>query len=213
MSIVTSFTFNAFQENTFVIYDETLSAVVIDPGCNNVNEQSTFEAFIRNQLLKVEMIINTHCHLDHVLGNRFVYDQFSTDLRIHKGEMVVLQNYLQVAALYGIAAEASPPPSGFLEEGEVVEFGQTSLEVLFTPGHSPASISLYNEKDNYIIGGDVLFKGSIGRTDLPGGDFKTLIESITSKFLSLPDNTIVYPGHGPATTIGEERRNNPFLNS
>ncbi|MCB0667763.1 MAG: MBL fold metallo-hydrolase [Saprospiraceae bacterium] len=214
MSIVTGFTFNAFQENTYIIKDEkTDRSVIIDPGCHSEEEKQEILTHIKDNHLDISAIINTHCHADHVFGNAFLKQRFpDAPLCIHKGELIVLESYPAFAAMYGIPAEPSPKPDQYFEDGEIFTFGETKLKVFFTPGHSPASLSFYNEEDGYIIGGDVLFRQSIGRTDLPGGDYATLITSIKNHFLSLPDNVVVYSGHGPDTTIGFERRNNPFLN-
>lgn len=211
MSIVTSFSFNAFQENTYVVHDASKEAIVIDPGCHSLAEQELLCSFIENRNLNVKMVVNTHCHLDHVFGNKFACETFNVGLYIHRGELDLLNGLLQVARLYGLEAEASPAPTGFIGPDQPLAFGETSLQIFFTPGHSPASLSFYSAHDKYIIGGDVLFKSSIGRTDLPGGDYDTLIQSINDSFMSLSNDTIVYPGHGPSTTIGEERTSNPFL--
>ncbi len=211
MSIVTSLTFNAFEENTYVIYDDTRQGIIVDPGCHSTEEENQLRDFINSKDLDIEKIVNTHCHVDHVFGNQYATKTFKAGLYIHSGELPVLQTYPQVARMYGLAVKPSPDPQGFLEEGNQLTFGETVLEILLTPGHSPASISFYNEEEGYIIGGDVLFRGSIGRTDLPGGDMDTLLDSIRKHFLSLPDDTVVYCGHGPSTTIGVERRSNPFL--
>jgi len=157
-------------------------------------------------------LINTHCHLDHVFGNAFVARTWNIGLEIHAGELPVLQRFPQTAQMYGIPhAEMSPMPARFIETGEVIEFGNTRLKTLFTPGHSPASISFYCAEGGFVIAGDVLFLESIGRTDLPGGDFDVLIQSIRSQLFTLPNETLVYPGHGPATTIRHEKEYNPFL--
>ncbi len=211
MSIVTSLTFNEFQENTFIVYDDTSEAIIIDPGCHTTNEESQLKSFISEKNLTVKMILNTHCHLDHVFGNAFAAQTYEVGVFIHKDELPLLKSYVQVANMYGLQANESPDPVGFLDPGNDIHFGKTVLEVRFTPGHSPASISFYCKEDGYIIGGDVLFYGSIGRTDLPGGNYNTLLESIKSQFLSLPDEVTVYSGHGPTTTIGQERATNPFL--
>lgn len=151
--------------------------------------------------------------MDHVFGNEYVVDQYKIDFAIHKGEIPVLNSFLPTCQMYGVPIKtASPPPTSFIVDQELIEFGNTKLVALFTPGHSPASLSFYCAAENFIIAGDVLFPESIGRTDLPGGDFDTLIQSIRTKLFTLPDDTIVYSGHGPATTIGHEKRHNPFLN-
>ncbi len=210
---VAVFTFNDFLENTYLLYDETRDCVIIDPGCNNEDEKNTLIDFVNGQGLKPVRLLNTHCHIDHVLGNAFVSDYYNLPLETHEGEIPVLKSCAQVAMMYGIPYEPSPPITKFLDESQTVQFGSTELKILFTPGHSPASISFYHEETKQIIGGDVLFQGSIGRTDLPGGNMETLLESIRNNFFNLPDDTIVYPGHGPKTSVGVEKKSNPFLRS
>jgi len=205
------FTFSSWSENTYVLYDDSKECCIVDPGCNDVSERNTLVAFVESHGLTPTKLVNTHCHIDHVLGNKFVAEKYSLDLIAHKGEQVVLDNMVQVAAMYGTPYEKSPDIKIFLDEGEYLSFGNTKLEVYFTPGHSPASISFFHRETQQLIAGDVLFKGSIGRTDLPGGNFDTLISSIKEKLYPLGDEVIVYNGHGPSTTIGEERRTNPFL--
>jgi glyoxylase-like metal-dependent hydrolase (beta-lactamase superfamily II) len=215
MSIVTSFTFNPFEENTFIVTDHaTKKTIIIDPGCYSVAEREELLHHIASNQLIIVGILNTHCHVDHVFGNAFLKKQFpEAPLYIHRDELLVLQTYPSFAAMYGLTAEPSPPPDKYLEDQDLFTFGETSFKVFLTPGHSPASISLYCENDQYIIGGDVLFYQSIGRTDLPGGDYETLIQSIQRYFLTLPDTVKIYCGHGQSTTIGFERRHNPFLNN
>ena len=205
------FTFNPFSENTYVLYDETKDCVIIDPGCSTEEEQEQLTGFISQQSLVPVHLVNTHCHIDHVLGNKFVSDLYGLSLTSHTGEQVVLDAQPMVSQMYGISYLRSPDIKIFLDQDDVLTFGNTTLKVLFTPGHSPASISLYNHETLQLIAGDVLFDGSIGRTDLPGGDFKTLINSIKTQFLVLDDKVVVYSGHGEITTIGKERRSNPFL--
>lgn len=205
------FTFNPFAENTYVLYDGTKDCVIIDPGCSNEAEQIELSNFIQQQELTPVHLINTHCHIDHVLGNKYVSEKYNLPLSSHEGEKVVLAMQPQVSQMYGIPYDPSPEITVTLSEGDEVVFGRSSLKVLYTPGHSPASISLYNEATLQLIAGDVLFDGSIGRTDLPGGDYNTLISSIKNKFLPLDDKVIVYSGHGEVTSIGKERRSNPFL--
>lgn len=211
MAEVHFFTFNAFQENTFIIHDNSGECIIIDPGCNSASEQAALSKYIASNGLKPVRLINTHCHIDHILGNAYVARTYGLPLEIHTGELPVLQSGEMVASMYGIPYEPSPAPEKFLEAGDRVTFGNTTLKVLYTPGHSPASICLYAESGHWLIGGDVLFYESIGRTDLPGGDHDTLIESIRNVLFTLPDKVRVYPGHGPATTIGHEREYNPFL--
>lgn len=205
------FTFNSFAENTYVLYDDTKECVIFDPGCSNEDEQNQLTDFIESNGLTPVKLVNTHCHIDHVLGNKFVSDKYGLPLISHKGEAVVLAMQPQISTMYGIAYDPSPSITEFLDDGDTLEFGNTKLKVLFTPGHSPASISFYNEEARILIGGDVLFQGSIGRTDLPGGDFDTLARSIKEKFYVLPDEVKVFSGHGESTTIGEEKRTNPFV--
>lgn len=214
MSNVVKLTFNPFQENTYIVHDETGECIIFDPGCNSPAEEQELVKTIDDLGLKPVRLINTHCHIDHVFGNQFVSEQYGLGLEIHEGELPVLQSVPSVIQMYGLPpAKTSPEPSRFITEGEIIKFGNTELKSLFTPGHSPASLSFYCEKDRYIIAGDVLFFGSIGRTDLPGGNFNTLIKSIKEEYYPLGDDVAVHPGHGPDTSVGYERKTNPFLNS
>ena len=209
---VKAFTFNPFQENTYLAYDDTKDCIIIDPGCYHEHERQELRQFIEKQQLKPVRLLNTHCHIDHVFGNQFIVDTYGLGLEIHRGELPVLQTVDQIAALYQIPMpDTLPEPSRFIEPGEIIAFGNTTLKTLFTPGHSPASISFFAEADRVLFAGDVLFQRSIGRTDLPGGDMNTLLNSIRQEFFPLGDDVVVYPGHGDATTIGEERRSNPYL--
>ena len=213
MTRVVKFTFNPFQENTYFLYDDTKECIIIDPGCYEIHERQELINFIQREELKPVRLLNTHCHIDHVVGNKFVADTYNLGLEIHEGEVPVLDSLMSVATMYGIPnVEKSPAPARFIETGEEITFGETVLKTLFTPGHSPASISFYCEKDAFVIAGDVLFEGSVGRVDLPGGDGPTLIKSIKEQLFPLGDDVKVYPGHGRATTIGEEKLGNPFLN-
>ncbi len=208
---VLKFTFNPFQENTYLIYDETNECVVFDPGCQTPKEKQTLTDVIAELKLKPVMLVNTHCHIDHVFGNKFMMEAYGLELAMHKGELPVLQSAEMVGRMYGIPVEPSPMPSVFLEEGDELKFGNSSLQIFLTPGHSPASLSFYSAADQFVIAGDVLFYEGIGRTDLPGGDFSTLIKSIKTKLFTLEDGVKVYSGHGPETTIGHEKANNVFL--
>ncbi len=211
MTAIAGFTFNMFQENTYVLYDETKECIIIDPGCNEVHEQKELTGFIDSENLKPVMLINTHCHVDHVMGNKFVFDTYGLKPVMHKLEVPVLQSAVRFAGMFGVQMTDSPQPEKFLDDGDVVKFGSTELEVIFTPGHSPGEVCLFCKKENLLIAGDVLFNQSIGRTDLPGGDYNTLIASIKERLLPLGDDVKVYSGHGPETTIGFEKQNNPFL--
>ncbi|BDS15190.1 MBL fold metallo-hydrolase [Aureispira anguillae] len=214
MAQVHFFTFSPFSENTYIIYDETKECIIIDPGCYTAEERKTLSNFITEHELTPVRLINTHCHLDHVFGNRYVAETYQLPLEIHEGELPVLESVPVVCQMYGIPnvqQSPDPDPNKFIQAGDLIQFGNTELSVLFTPGHSPASVSFYCSNDNFIIGGDVLFQGSIGRTDLPGGDMNTLMQSIFDHFLTLPDSTIVYSGHGNPTTVGAEKASNPFI--
>jgi hydroxyacylglutathione hydrolase len=206
-----SFAFGPFQENTYILHDETNECIVIDPGCYDGSERAELSDYITQQKLKPVRLINTHCHLDHVFGNKYVAETYNLKLEINKHDLSVLNSFMMVANMYNLKAEPSPEPSVFLEEGDIITFGNSSLQILFTPGHSPGSITFYNTEQKFMIVGDVLFYGSIGRTDLPGGDYDTLIASIKNKLLPMGDEYVVYNGHGPSTNIGFERNNNPFL--
>lgn len=205
------FTFNDFSENTYVLSDDSGQCIIIDPGCNTDKERKKLVEYIDSKGLTPVRLINTHCHIDHVLGNRFISEKYKLELEAHEGEEPVLESCITIASMYHIPYNPSPIIAVKLKEKEVINFGQTSLEVLFTPGHSPASISLYNRDNKVLIAGDVLFQGSIGRTDLPGGNFETLKASIQNKLYNLPDETVVFPGHGPSTTIGKEKIGNQFV--
>ena len=207
-----SFTFNQFYENTFIVSDSTNDCIIIDPGCYSNDEKNILKKYIEDNNLNPIKLINTHCHIDHILGNKFVARTWGLNLETHQNDIELLENSAEIARLYGfIDYEKSPSTTQFLNEGDIVEFGNSKLKILYTPGHAPGHISLYSKEEKFIISGDVLFKSSIGRTDLPGGDFNVLIESIKTKILCLDDDTVVYCGHGPATTVGYERVNNPFL--
>jgi glyoxylase-like metal-dependent hydrolase (beta-lactamase superfamily II) len=208
---IQTFTFNAFQENMYVLYDQTGECVIIDPGCYDKHEKQELQNFIQANKLQVKYLLNTHCHIDHVLGNAFVKHTYKVDLYIHQADEAVLRAVESYASAYGFPQYEPTLPEHFLEEGDTVDFGDSSLAVLFVPGHAPGHIAFYNKDQKFCIGGDVLFQSSIGRTDLPGGDFNTLIKSIRTKLFPLGDDVTVYPGHGGSTTIGLERKHNPFL--
>lgn len=206
------FTFNPFQENTYVAYDESKECIIIDPGCYNTQEEQELKRFINKEGLNPVKLINTHCHIDHILGNQFVSEEWDLELYIHKLDIKLVENSSEIAKIYGFKEyKKSPFPKHFLEDKDTLTFGNSNFEILFTPGHAPGHICLYNKETNLIISGDVIFQGSIGRTDLPGGDHKTLINSITTKLLPLADSTQIFCGHGPSTNLAYEKENNPFL--
>ncbi len=207
---IKTFVFNAFEENTYLLIDESGSTVIIDPGCYNENEREILKTYIEKNDLKISALINTHAHIDHVLGNAFVKDTFGAALRMHEADLPVLHANPAIASMYGFPEYKMTVPDIYLKEGDRINFGNSSLEVLHVPGHSPGHIALFDRQNGYVVVGDVLFSGSIGRTDLPGGDFDTLIDSIHRKLFTLGDEIRVYSGHGPVTEIGIEKRSNPF---
>jgi len=210
MLSIQPFIFNAFSENTFVVFDETKEAVIIDPGCYSREEQKELSSFIENNGLNVKLILNTHCHIDHVLGNSFVTEKYKAPLLLHKIEDAQLRAVKNYAPVYGFDGYREAEPDQFIDEKNTIEFGNTQWKILFLPGHSPGHVGFYDVKEKIIFSGDVLFEHSIGRTDLPGGNFDTLIKSIHQNLFTLPDDVVVYCGHGPTTTIGEEKISNPF---
>jgi glyoxylase-like metal-dependent hydrolase (beta-lactamase superfamily II) len=208
---VKAFTFSPVQENTYVLYNEKAQCCIIDPGCYFPEEKQELKNAIEKAGWKPVLLLNTHCHLDHVFGNQFIYDTWGLKLHIHEKEKPVLDFAPQSGIMWQLPFDNYAGPLGYLKEGSAIQIGDERLEIRFTPGHSPGSISFYHEAGGFIIGGDVLFNGSIGRTDLPGGDFDVLIKSIQTEFFTLPDETKVYSGHGPVTTVGFEKMNNPFV--
>ncbi len=207
---IASFVFNEFLENTYVVWDDSGQALIIDPGCHDRSEQKVLESFITERHLQPVWVVNTHCHLDHVFGNYWATHNWNIPLAAHRDDLILLQSMTETAAFYGMTVDPSPMPQRWLAEGDQLEFGRSQLSVLHTPGHSPGSICLV-AKDAFIIGGDVLFAGSIGRFDLPGGNYQQLMVSITEKLFALPLHLRVYSGHGPVTTLAEEKRSNPFV--
>ncbi len=211
MISVQAFTFNPFEENTYVVSDETGECIVIDPGCYSTEEKQLLAKFISDNKLRPVKILLTHAHIDHILGNNFITGKYNIPIQMSIIETALLQAATEYGKMWGIEAEPSPAPALFIEEGTEVRFGNTRLKTIFTPGHSPGSFAFLHDESKTLFSGDVLFMQSIGRTDLPGGDFPTLMKSIIEKVMTLDDNITVFPGHGPSTTIGEERSNNPFL--
>lgn len=210
---IKQFTFNFFGENTYLLYDETKEAVLIDCGCITPDEEETLSGFIDANKLTLKRLLNTHYHFDHVIGNAYIFHKYGIRPEFHRDERSANSPTLNMqASKFGIPMDFEDiEPCGNIEDNEEIHFGNSVLKAIFVPGHSPASLAFYSQSDKFIIAGDVLFLGSIGRTDLWGGDFGTLISSIQNKLLTLPDDTTVYPGHGPSTTIGAEKNNNPYL--
>jgi hydroxyacylglutathione hydrolase len=208
---IRQFTFNPVQENTYVIFNESGACAIIDPGCYFDYEYKELTDFIHLNRLSPKCLLNTHCHLDHVFGNAHISATYHLTLQIHKLEEIVLRFAPDYGKQWGLPFDNYEGELIFIEEGDEIRIGDDVLKILLTPGHSPGSISFYNEKGKFVIAGDVLFRQSIGRTDLPLGDHETLLSSIRHKLFTLPDDVTVYPGHGPETTIGYEKLNNPFL--
>ena len=209
---IKTFTFNPFQENTYLLFDETREAVIIDAGCIMDYEKQQLKAYIQENNLTLKRVLNTHLHLDHQFGNKFLYNTFGITPEANEEDEYLLANVVAQARSYGFNVDEEAQPIGrYIIDNEEIKFGNTRLKAIHVPGHSPGSIAFYVEKEGILISGDALFKGSIGRTDLPKGDYATLITSITKKLLTLPDSTVVYSGHGPTTTIGEEKISNPYL--
>ncbi len=204
------FTFSPIRENTYLLYNET-DCIVIDPGCYFDDEKETLKSFIDLHKLKPVHLLNTHCHLDHVFGNKYVSDTYHLTLHLHPNEQKVLEFAPTSGLMYNMPFDNYAGTFIFLKEGDKILLGTDELLVIEAPGHSPGSICFYCAKQHFIIGGDVLFQHSIGRTDLPGGNHQTLLNSIEQKLFVLPEDTIVYPGHGEPTTIGEEKMHNPYL--
>ena len=210
--IIKTFTFNPFQENTFLVYDETNEAIVIDAGCLEQYEKDELKNYIDNNKLILKRVINTHLHLDHQFGNKFLFDTYGLLPEACIDDEFLLENIVDKARSFGFAVtEEAQSLGAYITENQEIKFGNSSFTTFHVPGHSPGSMAFYSENEGILIAGDVLFKGSIGRTDLPRGDYATLINSITKKLLPLPETTTVYCGHGPTTTIGYEKKNNPFL--
>lgn len=204
--------YNPFQENTYVVSDSSNNCVIIDPGCYTSEEKKHLKSTIDELGLKVLALLNTHCHIDHVLGNSFVQREYQVEFYMHRDDLPTLNAIPNYAHLYGFEGyEPSPQPDHFLEDHQQISFGEISFEVIFGPGHAPGHIAFYNAENKFLIGGDILFKGSFGRVDLPGGDIEILKKTIHERIFTLPSETIVYPGHGPSTTIAEEKTSNYIL--
>ena len=207
-----NFVFSPFQENTFVLYDQTSEAIVVDAGNFYPNEDEELKKFIEGNQLNVVHVINTHNHLDHIFGLYNVVDTFKVPVACHPDDAFWIDKYVDVCQSYGLGnRKPAPKPTVSLNDGDVFKFGETQLEIIHVPGHSAGCIALYHHESANLFCGDILFNGSIGRTDLPTGNYEQLIEGIQSKLLVLPDETHVHCGHGPSTTIGREKQFNPYL--
>ncbi|WP_296698553.1 MBL fold metallo-hydrolase [Algoriphagus sp.] len=208
---IKTFTFNPFQENTYLLYDETGEGALIDPGCYEESERQELKNFIIENNIKLTQLLNTHCHIDHVLGNAWAKRTFGIPLLIHKEDLPVLKSVEAYAPNYGFKMYEGAEPDDYLKEGESIKVGNESLKIIYVPGHAPGHVVFYHEGSKKLISGDTIFKGSIGRTDLPGGNQNLLFAKIKSELFSLPEETVAYPGHGPKTTIGFEKIHNPFV--
>jgi hydroxyacylglutathione hydrolase len=208
---IKSFVFSPIQENTYLLFNEINDCVIIDPGCYFAEEKDELAAFITQSNLVPRMLLNTHCHLDHVFGNKFVAETYGLTLQLNEKEKPLLDYAPTSGLMYDMPFDNYKGEYIFLKEGDTIRLGEDELKLIEAPGHSPGHICFYCAKQHFIISGDVLFNRSIGRTDLPGGDHQTLLKSIREKLFVLPDQTVVYSGHGPVTTIGEEKKYNPFL--
>jgi len=208
---IKSFVFSPIQENTYILYNEHKDCIIIDPGCYFPAEKDELAAFITQSGLTPRMLLNTHCHLDHVFGNKFVTDTYGLALQLHEKELALLKYAPASGLMYDMPFDNYQGEYIFLKEGDRITLGDDELQVIEAPGHSPGHICFYCAAQNFMISGDVLFNRSIGRTDLPGGSHQTLLKNIREKLFVLPDKTVVYSGHGLETTIGDEKEYNPFL--
>ena len=210
---IKTFVFNPFQVNTYLLYDDTKECLIIDAACYDDEERQKITGFIKKNDLQPKRLICTHGHVDHILGVKYMMDFFPGILfEIDKECVPFLKSSQSYASVFGLDIEQAPMSAGYLKDNDIINIGSSTLKVLYTPGHAAGSICLYQKEQKFVIVGDVLFQGSIGRTDLPTGNQELLIRSIREKLLILDDDVVVYPGHGPSTSIGEEKRNNPFLN-
>jgi glyoxylase-like metal-dependent hydrolase (beta-lactamase superfamily II) len=200
-----------FDVNTYIVSDETGECVIIDPACYNSEENEILSDYIKSNNLKPVKLLNTHCHLDHVFGNKYISDTYNLNSESNINDLFLIENFTKTVSMYGLKASNPYKPGSFIDESNIIKFGNSELNILHIPGHSPGSIVFYNEKDKFAIVGDVIFAQSIGRTDLPGGNYETLISGIKTKLFKLDNNLVLFPGHGPSTTIGTEKRENPFL--
>lgn len=208
---VKKFVFNPFAENTIMIYAPNGETIIVDPGMSDPEEENQLMSFITDNNLNVKLLVNTHCHIDHILGNRFVVEKLGVQLSAHRNEELNIMLANQQADLFGLPRPETPPIQKYLEEGDEIRLDHHLLKVIYTPGHTNGGICLYAEESGFIICGDLIFRLGIGRVDLPGGDYDTIISSILNKIFILPDNTLIYSGHGDETTVGFEKKNNPFF--
>ena len=212
MLFVKKLTYSPFSENTYLLYNEEKLCWIIDPGCYEQAEKEDLKNQIEKEGLTPVKLVNTHCHVDHIFGNAFVYRQYGLLPEVPEKDLFLLEGAPNHAKVFGLdGVEPSPTPKIYLGEGQKLSLGSDEIELIEVAGHTPGHLTLYAKKEQFVISGDVLFSGSIGRTDLPGGDHESLLENIKNKMYLLEDDTVVYSGHGPETSIGEEKRSNPFV--
>lgn len=211
MLYLKSFCFNPFQQNTYILSDDKGEGFIIDPGNYSESENQVVKNYVNEKQIRLTRLLLTHAHIDHILGNRFIYDTYGLLPEVHEEELFFINRMTHSAQMYGLNCEESPQPIKYIKDGDLIQLGDYTLKCIHTPGHSPGSISFYNEQNKIVISGDALFNGSIGRTDLPMGDYDTLINSIKTQLFALPNDVQVFSGHGPKTTIGHEKETNPFL--
>lgn len=208
---IKTFIFNPYQVNTYVLYDETKECIIVDPGCYFDKENSILTDFIDNENLSPVKVIHTHGHFDHIIGNKYITEYYKIGAYIHQEDQFIYDKANESAKNFGLQINDPIKPAGYINEGDQISFGNSNLKAIHAPGHSPGSIAYYSKEHKTIICGDVLFYESIGRTDLPKGDLKLLLNNIKEKILVLDDETTVLSGHGPATTVGHEKIHNPFI--
>lgn len=211
MITVRQFTFNPLEENTYILHNHSGQAFVIDPGMYFPAEKEALKNIIESSNLTPVKLIQTHCHLDHIFGSRWMHETYGLEMHLHTLEEQVLLFGPASGQMWGLTFDQYTGPLHFLNDGDEIMLGEDKLEAILTPGHSPGSLCFYCKEQKFLIGGDVLFNGSIGKTDLPGGNHDNLLNSIRQRLFVLPDDVVVYPGHGPATTIGHEKKTNPFV--
>jgi glyoxylase-like metal-dependent hydrolase (beta-lactamase superfamily II) len=211
MLTIHSFCFNAFQENTYVIYNEAKEAIILDPGCYLKHEEAQLSNFITENDLTPTLLLNTHCHLDHVFGNNFVSEKYGLTALFHQKEQAVIDRLPEGGARWGVPTEAYRGKVQYIQQDELIPFGKVHFKVLETPGHSPGSVCFYQAEQDFLMGGDLIFKDGVGRTDLPGSNPLDLIKSIQTQIFPLPETMTIYSGHGPATTWGREKKANPYI--
>lgn len=206
-----SFVFNPIDVNTYILADKSGECAIIDCGCYDFDEFSRLTDFIDEKMLRPVLLLNTHCHLDHIFGDGFVHEKYNLGALCHRDDVPNRRNAVNHALMFGLTMENPPEPASYLIDGQTISFGETELTAIHVPGHAAGSLAFYSKNDKVVFTGDALFEGSIGRTDLPGGDYRTLINSIRNKLFTLPEETLVYPGHGNETTIGIEVSTNPYF--